>query len=156
MFSEDSSVVFQVAARGIDRRTLRQFAHTLENEVARGRQFCCLITGDEELRRLNREFRKKDQATDVLSFPSNTTQAGAQRAPTVLLGEIAISFDRAKQQACELGHNAEAELQILMLHGVLHLTGLDHERDRGQMARAERRWRKRFGLPVGLIERAQP
>jgi probable rRNA maturation factor len=155
MSCEDSSVLFEVAAHGVARRSLRQFAHTLGSEVARGRQFCCLITGDAELRRLNSEFRNQDYATDVLSFPGET-QAGAQGAPTVLLGQIAISFDRAKQQASALGHNAAEELQILMLHGVLHLTGMDHERDRGQMARAERRWRKRFGLPVGLIERVRP
>lgn len=150
MSSEGSSVLFQVAARGVARRVLRQFAHTLESEVASGRRFCCLITGDKQLRRLNREFRNENQATDVLSFPS-----AAGIAASVPLGEIAISFDRAKQQSSELGHPIEQELQILMLHGVLHLTGMDHERDRGQMARAEKRWRQRLGLPSGLIERVR-
>ena len=115
----------------------------LTREVADGRSFCCLIADDEELRRLNREFRNQDHATDVLSFPSDHT-----------LGDIAISLDRAQEQASALGHSAEQELQILMLHGLLHLTGLNHEDDRGEMARAERRWRQRFGLPAGLIERA--
>ena len=91
---------------------------------------------------MNREFRNQDHATDVLSFPSDHT-----------LGDIAISLDRAREQASALGHTAQQELQILLLHGLLHLTGLDHENDRGEMARAERRWRKHFGLPAGLIER---
>lgn len=102
----------------------------------------CLITTDAELQRLNREFRAKDYATDVLSFPS-----AAQG------GEIAISWDRAQAQAAEMGHSVDDELRILMLHGALHLMGMDHETDRGQMGRAEARWRKRLGLPVGLIER---
>lgn len=151
MYSQDSSVLFQVAARGVARRALRQFAQILGREVASGRKFCCLITGDAELRRLNREFRNQDHATDVLSF-----RRGAGIPACESLGEIAISFDRAKQQASQLGHNIEQELQILMLHGVLHLTGMDHERDRGRMARAERRWQQRLGLPSGLIERVRP
>jgi probable rRNA maturation factor len=94
------------------------------------------------LRRLNRTFRGKDYATDVLSFPSED------------MPELAISFDRAAAQASELGHSVEEELRILMLHGLLHLAGMDHETDAGSMARAETRWRKRLGLPSGLIERA--
>ncbi len=111
--------------------------------VARGREVACLITNDEELRRLNREFRGANYATDVLSFPSD---AG---------GEIAISVDRAAAQAAEHGHSIDEELRILMLHGALHLAGMDHETDAGQMAAAELRWRKRLGLPCGLIERAR-
>jgi probable rRNA maturation factor len=101
----------------------------------------CLVTDDEELRRLNKQFRGKDYATDVLSFPEDGG------------GEIAISFDRAVAQAAEMGHSVEAELRILMLHGALHLTGMDHEQDNGEMRRAEERWRKKLGLPVGLIRR---
>ena len=108
--------------------------------VANGRVVTCLITGDSELRRLNRRFRGKNYATDVLSFPPD---------------EMAISLDRAAAQAKELGHSVDEELRILMLHGVLHLCGMDHEVDSGEMRRAEMRWRKRLGLPAGLIERAQ-
>jgi probable rRNA maturation factor len=68
---------------------------------------------------------------------------------------MAISLDRAAAQAAELGHSLEDELCILMLHGLLHLCGMDHEADSGEMLRAEMRWRKRLGLPAGLIERAQ-
>jgi probable rRNA maturation factor len=66
---------------------------------------------------------------------------------------MAISFDRAAAQAAELGHSVEDELRILMLHGLLHLAGMDHATDKGAMARAEIRWRKRLRLPSGLIER---
>ncbi len=69
------------------------------------------------------------------------------------IGEIAISVDRAAAQAKEQGHSLADELRILMLHGALHLAGFDHEKDSGEMRRAEARWRKRFGLPLGLIER---
>jgi probable rRNA maturation factor len=117
----------------------------LEAELAAGRAFFCLIASDKELRRLNREFRNQDYPTDVLSFPS--ADSGE------FLGEIAISFAKAKQQADEHGHSVTQEIQILMLHGILHLLGMDHETDRGQMARAERKWRETLGLPTGLIER---
>jgi probable rRNA maturation factor len=97
------------------------------------------------LRRLNRQFRKKDYATDVLSFPAHAADG--------VLGDIAISFDRVKQQAGERHHALSQEIGVLMLHGILHLMGMDHETDRGQMARAERKWRASLGLPSGLIER---
>ena len=112
---------------------------TIAQEILPERSITCLIASDTELRRLNREFRGKDYATDVLSFPPE---------------DIAISFDRAGAQADELGHSTEDELRILMLHGVLHLAGMDQETDRGAMKRAEVSWRKRLGLPSGLIERA--
>jgi probable rRNA maturation factor len=139
---EGSTVTF----RGTRARPeLRAFARRLERDVAKGRTFDCLVAGDEELRRLNREYRRKDYATDVLSFPS----AG----PGAFLGDLAISSERAQEQAREFGHSTEDELRILMLHGVLHLLGYDHETDAGRMARVEKRWRSRFGLPTGLIER---
>jgi probable rRNA maturation factor len=84
----------------------------------------------------------------VLSFP-------APPSPDYL-GEIAISWERAAEQAARYGHSAEQEIAILMLHGVLHLAGYDHETDRGRMARAESAWRRRLGLPDGLIERSRP
>jgi probable rRNA maturation factor len=145
MPTRQTSLLFQVATPGLARRDARAFARRLESEVARGRSFCCLITNDDELRRLNRQFRKKDYATDVLSFPALENDD--------VLGEIAISFDQAKQQAAERHHRVGEEIAVLMLHGLLHLLGMDHETDRGQMARAERKWRSSLGLPAGLIER---
>ena len=140
MSSDDIPLLFQRSSRGLRARDLRDFL----TRISRGRDVTCLIAGDRELRRLNREFLGKDYATDVLSFPN---QNG---------GEIAISLDRALAQAAEHGHTIFDELRILMLHGVLHLRGMDHESDAGEMARTETLLRKRYGLPAALIERQQP
>jgi probable rRNA maturation factor len=109
-----------------------------------------LLTGDAQIRRLNRQFRGKDTATDVLSFPAPDSPDGYRR----LAGDLAISVETAARQAEEFGHSLATELQILALHGVLHLGGLDHESDTGQMARKEAVLRRNFGLTTGLIERA--
>jgi probable rRNA maturation factor len=106
-----------------------------------------MLTRDAELTRLNRTFLSNDYPTDVLSFPSGSR--------TGFLGEIAISTDRARDQAGQQGHAIDDEIKILMLHGVLHLLGMDHETDGGVMARTETRWRKRLQLPAGLIERTR-
>jgi probable rRNA maturation factor len=148
-----STVTFRRVATGIRPRALLNFARKLQRQVAGDRPFDCLIAGDAELRRLNREFRGKDEATDVLSFPARSSPA---RSLPDGLGDLAISFARARTQAREYGHTTEQEVRVLMLHGVLHLLGMDHESDRGQMARAEKRWRARLGLPNGLIERVRP
>ena len=129
----------------LDLDSLESFARILRRGVARGHEFHCLLTGDRELQSLNREFRRKDYPTDVLSFPSGTSDR---------LGDIAISLARARAQAREWKHSLEDEVRILMLHGVLHLTGMDHETDSGEMRRAEMRWRKKLSLPTALTERA--
>ncbi len=147
MRSQRTTLLFQSPAPGLSRRGLNAFAKRLESEVAGGRSFCCQIASDQELRRLNRQFRKKDYATDVLSFPAPAADG--------FLGEIAISFDRARQQAAERRHDVGHEIKILMLHGLLHLLGMDHETDRGRMARAERKWRSALRLKEGLIERVR-
>lgn len=141
----DAEVVYQARTGSLSRPGLARFAELLRRRVAGGKAFCCLMTSDGEMQRLNRQFRGKDVPTDVLSFPS----AGGEG-----IGEIAISLDRAREQAREHGHRVREEIEILMLHGVLHLTGMDHERDAGEMAASEMRWRKRLGLPCGLIERS--
>jgi probable rRNA maturation factor len=105
------------------------------------------IASDAAIRKVNHEFLGKNYATDVLSFP----MGGEGDQP--YLGDILISAQQAKRQAQRLGHSVEDELKILLLHGVLHLLGHDHERDNGAMSRLERRWRRQFGLPAGLIER---
>jgi probable rRNA maturation factor len=153
MPSQRSSLLFQVATPGLSRRGLRDFMQHLEEEVAGRRPFSCLITGDEELRRLNREFRRRDYPTDVLSFPEGQSSGLPGQAGGMPHGEIAISYDAARRQAAEYGHTVEQEIEILMLHGLLHLLGMDHETDRGHMLTAERKWRVRLGLPAGLIER---
>jgi probable rRNA maturation factor len=144
MSADDIPILFRDSlSRRLHRDELRAFFAGMVKRVARGREIECLITDDRELRRLNRRFRGANHVTDVLSFPSGSG------------GEIAISLDRAAAQAAKHGHSIDEELRILMLHGALHLTGMDHETDSGEMAAEEIRWRKRFGLPCGLIERAR-
>lgn len=147
MSPEGSTFLFERCPRGVDRKRLRAFAKRLRNEVAQGGGFTCLLTGDERLHELNRAFLGRDYATDVLSFPSTS--------PNGWIGEMAISCERAAAQAAAFGHTFEDEIEILMLHGVLHLMGMDHERDRGRMARAEENWRRKLGLASALIARAR-
>jgi probable rRNA maturation factor len=143
-----SLLLFRHSSRNVLRTPLRDFLSRTVGRIAPGRVVTCLITTDDELRKLNWRFRHKNYPTDVLSFPASA-QSGE-------LGEMAISFDRASEQAARQGHAVDEELRILILHGVLHLRGMDHESDSGEMARAERAWRKRLGLPSGLIERSRP
>jgi probable rRNA maturation factor len=145
----DPLITFRRSPARLDVSSIESFAETLRARVARGREFHCLLTGDAELRMLNRTYRSKDYATDVLSFPASFpgNRGG-------YLGDIAISLLRARAQARQHGHPIEDEVRILMLHSLLHLKGMDHESDSGEMARAELRWRKKLGLPGGLIERA--
>src|SRR5262245_32402231 len=123
---EGSTVTFRRAAPAdVRARAVTAFARKLQSEVARGRTFDPLLTGDAEVRKLNREFRGKDYPTDVLSFPADSS--GGSR----FLGDLAISTARARAQGREFGHTTEQEVRILMLHGLLHLLGMDHETDSG-------------------------
>jgi probable rRNA maturation factor len=106
-----------------------------------------LLTSDEEIKRLNRTFRKKNKATDVLSFPAPEELAGEHA------GDLAISLDTAAQQAESFGHSLVEEIRILLLHGLLHLSGMDHEVDAGEMAEREAELRTELKLPGSLIER---
>lgn len=108
---------------------------------ARGAVAIALVT-DAAMRRLNHDYRGKNHASDVLSFPCEPP-----------LGDIAISIPTARRQAREMGHSLRVELRVLALHGLLHLMGYDHETDRGQMQRAEEKLRRRSGLPAGLVGR---
>jgi probable rRNA maturation factor len=105
------------------------------------------VVPDARVRALNRQYRKQDRATDVLSFPSD------ERG---YLGDVVIAAGVARRQARHAGHPLGTELRVLALHGLLHLLGYDHERDDGRMARLERRLRRRGALVEGLIERAIP
>jgi len=124
-----------------DRRPSQPAAEALRRVVAEvvrrthpaAAEVYVVLTGDDELRRLNRTYRGINRPTDVLSFPDGDP------LPTggVLLGEIVLSLDAARRQAAELGHGELRELEELVLHGTLHLLGHDHERDRGEMAALE-------------------
>jgi probable rRNA maturation factor len=132
----------------VEKRALGQFVDLLCRRVAGLRTLVCLLADDAHLRRLNFDFLGHDYPTDVLSFPA----IGSDNE----LGEIAISIERAAAQAAEFGHPRLDEVRILLLHGVLHLTGLEHETGDGARARAEKRWCAEFGLPGTLIGRARP
>ena len=112
----------------------------------------CLVS-DAAIARMNETFRKKKGPTDVLSFPALTRRRPVQLRrgskmvkPGEYLGDIAISPATAQRYAKKYGRKPSSELQVLILHGVLHLLGYDHETDRGEMDRVERKLRKRFGL----------
>jgi probable rRNA maturation factor len=113
------------------------------------------LVSDAHMRTLNRQFRGKDYATDVLSFPADRRRKSSRQPPASRphLGDIAIATGVARRQARIAGHGATEELRILALHGLLHLLGYDHERDNGQMARVERRLRQKGGLRAALTER---
>lgn len=143
--SGSCSVTFREAPPPPAKRELRAFAAQLSRDVGGGRPFDCLVTGDPEMREFNRRYLGHDYATDVLSFPSMTSDGP--------LGDVAISLPTAAEQAVRHGHSVLDELRILLLHGVLHLAGYDHEVDGGKMRRAEAKWRKKYGLPATLTQR---
>lgn len=114
------------------------------------------LLSDHRVRALNKSYRRKDYATDVLSFgePSAFSFQPSALSPQPFLGEIVIARGVARRQAREARHSEQTELRVLALHGLLHLLGYDHERDAGRMQRVERRLRRKGGLREGLIERA--
>jgi len=135
---------------------LARFLREAQSAVKLRGQVTVLLTTDRAIRRLNRQFRGKNKATDVLSFPAYThiSKVGRHGAPEVV-GDIAISVQIARKQATTLGHALGVEIKVLMLHGLLHLAGYDHETDDGEMARLEERLRTKLRLPQGLIERSE-
>ncbi len=126
--------------------TLRRAAKSAQAAVELSGEVTVLLTDDAGIRRLNRQFRRKNKATDVLSFPAAEPAFG-------VAGDLAISVETAARQAAAEGHRLGIELRVLMLHGMLHLAGMDHETDGGQMAAREAALRQQLRLPLGLIER---
>jgi probable rRNA maturation factor len=129
-------------------RTLARFLASAQAAVRLRGQVTVLLTTDAAIRKLNRQFRGKNKATDVLSFPAEGP--GTQG----IAGDLAISVTTALSQAAEQGHPLSTEIKVLILHGLLHLAGYDHEVDDGKMGRRERQLRAKLRLPQGLIERA--
>jgi probable rRNA maturation factor len=132
------------------------------------------IVSDHRVRALNRQYRRADRATDVLSFPAVAHSRPRTRSPKAtgrltrpasasthahtpgqsgFLGDIVIARGVAARQARAAGHTERVEWRVLALHGLLHLLGHDHERDAGEMRRLERRLRRKGGLAAGLTER---
>jgi probable rRNA maturation factor len=128
-------------------RTLSRFLATAQAAVRLKGQVTVLLTTDAAIRQLNKQFRGKNKATDVLSFPAGGLGAEG------IAGDLAISVTTALGQAAEQGHSLSTEIKVLVLHGLLHLAGYDHEADNGQMGRRERVLRAKLKLPQGLIER---
>jgi len=131
-------------------RTLARFLAQAQNEVGLRGQVAVLLTTDAAIRDLNLRFRGHAKSTDVLSFPTAETAGNKER----IAGDLAISVETARRQSTACGHSLGVELKVLILHGLLHLAGYDHEKDTGRMDRRERVLRKRLRLPVALIERA--
>jgi probable rRNA maturation factor len=132
----------------IKKKELDQFLRSATRAVGLAGEVNVRITSDQEMRRFNREFRGKNKPTDVLSFPASSNGKSS------LSGDIAISAAIARQNAEALGHTFESEIKILLLHGLLHLAGHDHESDRGEMAALEQKLRAKLKLPLGLIARS--
>jgi probable rRNA maturation factor len=120
----------------IVRETAREVLRALR---CRGDQLSILLTSDPEIRGLNRRYRSVDAATDVLSFPS-----GPGRPRAGHLGDVVISVDSASRYARQAGWSLREEVQFLVVHGVLHLLGYDHLRDRGAMNRIQSRVARRI------------
>lgn len=147
----------QRAARA-DWDEVRRFLHRLAVEVKPPRggglvsrsEFAVCLLSDAGIRRYNKRYRGADYPTDVLSFPAKN---GRNRS-AAYLGDVLISVETARDNARRYGLRLEEEIEVLALHGVLHLLGYDHERDAGEMARVERRWSERLGLPQNLTGRA--
>jgi probable rRNA maturation factor len=136
----------------VSTRSLSRFLAQAQTALRLPGEVSVLLTTDRSIRRLNREFRGKDTATDVLSFPADPFMRRQQK----IVGDLAISVGTAGKQGAAQGHSLNEEIKVLILHGLLHLAGYDHESDSGQMARRERRLRAHLGLPQGLIERSSP
>jgi probable rRNA maturation factor len=137
----------KLAAALPTRQTLLKHLRASQAAVGLKGEVTVLLTTDDGIRGLNRRFRRKNKATDVLSFPAEPGFG--------LAGDLAISVDTAVRQADEQGHRLGIELRVLMLHGLLHLAGMDHETDAGAMAQREAKLRTKLKLPLGLIERVE-
>jgi probable rRNA maturation factor len=126
---------------------LTRFLNRARSSVGLEGEVDVLLADDSTLRRLNRAFRGKNKPTDVLSFPA------PEEISQTHAGDLAISLETAARQAAIYGHDLRDEVRILLLHGLLHLSGLDHETDDGEMAAREAELRRELRLPTTLIER---
>ncbi|MEP7213625.1 MAG: rRNA maturation RNase YbeY [Acidobacteriota bacterium] len=134
---------------------LRPFAATLATSVkeAEGSDFSVAFVSDRRMKELNQMFRGKNMTTDVLSFPNENDEFqhfdslnDPDTSRSAQLGDIVISVEQAARQAAENGLSLELEIKQLMLHGVLHLCGYDHETDRGEMNKRELELRDKLGI----------
>jgi len=138
-------IINRQRARKINQQEWREFGtRALRAVGVTNRTATLVFVGDAASRGLNRQFRGKDRATDVLSFPTRAEKF--ERENRSRLGEIVISVPRAAAQAKQNGLSFANEIQQLILHGLLHLCGYDHETDSGEMNRTELKLRKKLGI----------
>ena len=142
----ESAILFEASARGLNSKSLLTFVNSACRAAGLRGSVSVLISNSLRLRELNFRHRAKNAATDVLSFPTGELRNG-------WAGDIVISRDIAAANARALGHSLSKEIRILILHGILHLAGYDHEKDHGEMEQKEAALRKKMGLPTGLIQR---
>lgn len=145
-------VTFKRKVAGLSAESLIRFVLRARKAARIKGTIDVLVTGSGEMRALNQRFRGKNKPTDVLSFPSESCPNG-HRKP--FAGEIAISAEIALDNARCLGHTGALEVKVLVLHGILHLAGFDHERDNGEMASKEAYLRRVLRLPLSLTERSE-
>ena len=138
-------VINRQRRRKINANQWREFSEKALQALGGDDQSAAIVfVGDEAIRKLNRQFRGKSYATDVLSFPSKAEPFEVENGSQ--LGEVVISVQRAATQAKEHRLSFSDEVRQLILHGLLHLCGYDHETDRGEMNRLEMRLRKQLGI----------
>lgn len=133
----------------LDNRTDKTYNFNLLDKIAdilTDQEIELILTDNDEIAEINREFRNIDKATDVLSFPSDPF-------PGAPIGSIVISIDKVASVALELGHSENDEIALLFIHGMLHLMGYDHEIDSGEMRQQEVELIEKFNLPKSLIVR---
>lgn len=135
----------------LDNRTDKKYNFQLLETIASSLtplEIELILTDNVEIAQINLEFRDIDKPTDVLSFPTDPF-------PGASLGTIIISVDKVEEIANELGHSESDELALLFIHGILHLLGMDHEIDQGEMRAKEESVVREFALPLSLIVRTQ-
>jgi probable rRNA maturation factor len=147
--NQKSEMAFEIINRQrrhkIDEAKWRKFGEQALRAVGAERRDATIVfVSDQAIRKLNREFRGKDYITDVLSFPSKAEAFETENKAS--LGEVVISARRAVEQAKQNGLTFENEVEQLILHGLLHLCGYDHETDKGEMNRLELKLRKRLRI----------
>jgi probable rRNA maturation factor len=140
-------ITIQKNVDGVKENRLMLFSEKARKAVGLKGEVSILLTSDRKMRQLNRTFRGKDKPTDVISFPA------MEAVSRELAGDLAISVEIAAANAKHFGHSTQDEVHVLILHGLLHLAGYDHENDQGEMARREQRLRVKLGLPSTLIAR---
>jgi probable rRNA maturation factor len=134
-------IIIEKALQGVSQQALARFATRAQKLAGVSGAVAVLITGSRQVQQLNRQFRRKNKPTDVLSFPREDG------------GDIAICAEIAQSNAKRFGHPAVSEIKILILHGMLHLAGYDHENDNGRMEKKEAMLRAELKLPASLIQR---